>query len=61
MNSFRPTVPVPFCCNAHTQTRWGISNRRYLRSFTPALTSNRVGLETPPVHAALSLRLRTTI
>src|SRR6266508_6650216 len=46
MNSLWPTISVPpgATCTAtgatsHTQTGWGISNRRYLGSFTPALTA----------------------
>src|SRR6266568_6051892 len=45
MNSLWPTISVPpgATCTAtgatsHTQAGWGISNRRYLGSFTPALT-----------------------
>src|SRR6266508_1796918 len=46
MNSLWPTISVPpgATCTAtgatsHTQTGWGISNRRYLGSYTPALTA----------------------
>ncbi len=45
MNSLWPTISVPpgATCTAtgatsHTRAGWGISNRRYLGSFTPALT-----------------------